>query len=142
MKTIIKLLRRCYGQANGRLHNLGQTLLLLLTLCASSVYGQDPAQYGTPYTGVPDPRDANIYQVHIRPHSAAGNLASVTADLDRIKSLGINVIYLMPIYPYGTDSRSSNSPYCIKDFKAVGSEYGSLLIYVTLLMLHTAEGWQ
>lgn len=99
---------------------------ICLLLVVSSVYAQDPAQYGTPYSGVPDPRDANIYQVHIRPHSAAGNLASVTNDLDRIKALGINVIYLMPIYPHGTDSRSSSSPYCIKDFKTVASEYGSL----------------
>lgn len=111
MKTIKKLL---------------QIGLLSLLLFGTSIYAQDPAQYGTPYSGVPDPRDANIYQVHIRPHSAAGNLASVTADLDRIKALGINVLYLMPIYPYGTDSRSSASPYCIKNFKAVGSEYGSL----------------
>ena len=65
---------------------------ICLLLVVSSVYAQDPAQYGTPYSGVPDPRDANIYQVHIRPHSAAGNLASVTNDLDRIKALGINVI--------------------------------------------------
>ena len=99
MKTIKKLLR---------------IALLSLLFSGTSIYAQDPAQYGTPYSGVPDPRDANIYQVHIRPHSAAGNLASVTADLDRIKALGINVLYLMPIYPYGTDSRSSASPYCIK----------------------------
>lgn len=111
MKTIKKLL---------------QIGLLSFLLFGTSIYAQDPAQYGTPYSAVPDPRDANIYQVHIRPHSAAGNLASVTADLDRIKALGINVLYLMPIYPHGTDSRSSASPYCIKNFKAVGSEYGSL----------------
>ncbi|TCN61000.1 T9SS C-terminal target domain-containing protein [Flavobacterium circumlabens] len=109
-----------------RLFHITKTLVCFLLLFASSVYAQDPAQYGTPYTGVPDPRDANIYQVHIRPHSASGTLAAVTSDLDRIKSLGINVLYLMPIYPYGTDSRSTNSPYCIKDFKAVGSEYGTL----------------
>jgi glycosidase len=100
--------------------------LFFLLFTGIALYAQDPVQYGTPYTGVPDSRDANIYQVHIRPHSAAGNLAAVTADLDRIKALGINVLYLMPIYPYGTDSRSSASPYCIKNFKAVGSEYGSL----------------
>ena len=111
MKTIKKLL---------------QIVLFSLLLFGTTIYAQDPAQYGTPYSGVPDPRDANIYQVHIRPHSAAGNLASVTSDLDRIKALGINVLYLMPIYPYGTDSRSSASPYCIKNFKTVGSEYGSL----------------
>lgn len=109
-----------------RLFHFTKAVVCFLLLFASSVYAQDPAQYGTPYTGVPDPRDANIYQVHIRPHSASGTLAAVTSDLDRIKSLGINVLYLMPIYPYGTDSRSSNSPYCIKDYKAVGSEYGSL----------------
>jgi uncharacterized protein YjdB len=133
MKTITKLLWRCYGQANGRLHNMGQTLLLLLTLCASSVYAQDPAQYGTPFAGVPDTRDVNMYQVHIRPYSAAGNLAGVTARLDNIKALGTNVIYLMPIFPHGTDSRSSPSPYCIKDFKAVATEYGSLADLRTLV---------
>ncbi|MHC0443609.1 alpha-amylase family glycosyl hydrolase, partial [Flavobacterium sp. 3-210] len=85
---------------------------------ATSLYAQDPAQYGTPFAGVPDTRDINMYQVHIRPFSANGNLAGVTARLDNIKALGTNVIYLMPIFPHGTDSRSSPSPYCIKDFKA------------------------
>lgn len=117
-----------------------KTIVCFLLLFASSVYAQDPAQYGTPYTGVPDPRDANIYQVHIRPHSASGTLAAVTSDLDRIKSLGINVLYLMPIYPYGTDSRSSNSPYCIKDYKSVGSEYGTLTDMRNLVDAAHAKG--
>jgi uncharacterized protein YjdB len=126
MKTTSKLLHRCCAQTKQCLFSMSQAMMFLMVLFTSSIYAQDPAQYGIPYTGVPDPRDANIYQVHIRPHSATGNLASVTADLDRIKSLGINVLYLMPIYPYGTDSRSTNSPYCIKDYKSVGSEYGTL----------------
>lgn len=94
---------------------------------------QDPPQYGTPFSGVPDPRDVNMYQVHIRPYSAAGNLAGVTARLDAIRALGINVLYLMPIYPHGTDSRSSVSPYCIKDFKSVAAEYGTLADLRTLV---------
>lgn len=122
------------------LFHFTKTIVCFLLLFASSVYAQDPAQYGTPYTGVPDPRDANIYQVHIRPHSASGTLAAVTSDLDRIKSLGINVLYLMPIYPYGTDSRSSNSPYCIKDYKAVGSEYGTLTDMRNLVAAAHAKG--
>lgn len=100
--------------------------LSLLLLQGNPAHAQDPPQYGTPYAGVPDPRDVNMYQVHIRPYSAAGNLAGVTARLDAIKALGTNVIYLMPHYPNGTDSRSSISPYCIKDFKGVGAEYGNL----------------
>ena len=109
MNTITNLWWQYCFQTRVRLLTIGQTMLLALVLFTSTIYAQDPAQYGSPYNGVPDPRDANIYQVHLRPHSTAGNLASVTADLDRIKALGINVLYLMPIYPYGTDSRSSKS---------------------------------
>jgi glycosidase len=105
---------------------LVKAMLFALLLCSSSMFAADPAQYGTPFSGVPDPRDVNMYQVHIRPYSAAGNFAGVISRLDAIKSLGINVIYLMPIYPHGTDSKSSASPYCIKDFVSVASEYGTL----------------
>jgi len=112
-------------------------LAAILVLCAwaspetpiftdAIAIAQDPPQYGTPFSGVPDPRDVNMYQAHIRPYSAAGDLAGVIARLDNIKALGINVIYLMPVYPHGTDSRSTVSPYCIKDFKSVASEYGTL----------------
>ncbi|UPZ16944.1 Ig-like domain-containing protein [Flavobacterium humidisoli] len=116
-----------------RLFHITKALICFLLLFASSVYAQDPPQYGTPFAGVPDTRDINMYQVHIRPFSANGDLAGVTARLDNIKALGTNVIYLMPIFPHGTDSRSSPSPYCIKDFKAVGSEYGSLADLRTLV---------
>ncbi len=102
------------------------TGIFFLLAFSNPSFAQDPPQYGTPFNGVPDTRDVNMYQVHIRPYSAAGNLQGIIARLDNIKALGTNVVYLMPIYPHGTDSRSTASPYCIKDFKAVASEYGSL----------------
>lgn len=82
-------------------------------------------QYGTPFSGVPDPRDAAIYQVNMRVFSATRNFQGVIDRLDSIKALGINVIYLMPIYPVGT-LRAFNSPYCVKDYKAVNTEFGTL----------------
>jgi Starch-binding module 26/Alpha amylase, catalytic domain/Bacterial Ig-like domain (group 2)/Secretion system C-terminal sorting domain len=134
MKTIIKTLFKIkHNHSKNILRSFTKNLLCFIVLLASSLYAQDPAQYGTPFAGVPDTRDVNMYQVHIRPHSAAGNLAAVTADLDRIKSLGINVVYVMPIYPHGTDSRSTNSPYCIKDYKAVATEYGDLTAFRNLV---------
>ncbi|MBB6110036.1 Glycosidase [Mucilaginibacter lappiensis] len=107
-----------------RIRNLAVSLFLIAL--SQSAFGQDPAQYGTPFAGVPNPMDVNLYQVNIRPFSTAGNLAGVTARLDNIKAVGTNVIYLMPVYPHGTDAKSSISPYCIKDFTSVGSEYGTL----------------
>ena len=102
---------------------MSQIVLIFFTmLLATSVFAQDPAQYGTPYAGVPGRADVNMYQAHIRPYSAAGNLAGVSARLDAIRALGTNVLYLMPIYPMG----SSNSPYAITDFKGIAAEYGSL----------------
>lgn len=92
----------------------------------------DFEQYGTPFTGVPEATDAVIYQVNTRAFSATRNFQGVIARLDSIKNLGVNVIYLMPIYPVGT-LKAFNSPYCIKNYKAVGSEFGTLADLRTLV---------
>jgi glycosidase len=84
-----------------------------------------PPQYGTPFAAVPDPRDVSIYQVNIRAFSSTHNLQGVSQRLDQIRALGVNTIYLMPVYPVGT-LKSSNSPYCIRAFDSVGTEYGTL----------------
>jgi len=86
---------------------------------------QDPAQYGTPFNGIPDARDAVIYQVNMRCFSSTHNFQGVISRLDSIKNLGVSVIYLMPIYPVGV-LKSVNSPYCVKDYKAVNAEFGTL----------------
>lgn len=83
------------------------------------------AQFGKPFSRVPDRRDVTIYQVNMRAFSKQGNFKGVLARLDAIKALGVNVIYLMPHYPVG-QLNSTNSPYCIKDYKAVNNEFGTL----------------
>lgn len=85
----------------------------------------NPVQYGKPYAGVPDKRDVIIYQVNTRSFSKNGDLKGVTARLDSIKSLGINVIYLMPVYPVGS-LHATNSPYATKEYDKVGIEFGTL----------------
>jgi len=110
------------------------SMMAVALLFSSIVKAQtDPPQYGTPFTGVPDIRDVNMYQVHNRPYSAAGNFAGIIARLDSIKALGTNVVYIMPIYPHGTDSRSSASPYSIKGDTSVATEYGTLTDFRNLV---------
>ncbi|MEJ7739325.1 MAG: alpha-amylase family glycosyl hydrolase [Chitinophagaceae bacterium] len=89
------------------------------------VIEQDPAQYGIPFSKVTDRQDAVIYQVNIRVFSQQGNFTGVIARLDSIKALGVNVVYLMPIYPVGV-LNAINSPYAVKDYKGVTSEFGIL----------------
>ena len=81
-------------------------------------------QYSTPFEAVPENADIVMYEVNLRAFGGAG-LLGVINHLDAIQALGVNVIWLMPIYPIGT-VRSVNSPYSVRDFKAVAAEYGSL----------------
>ncbi len=50
-------------------------------------------------------RSLVIYQVFPRNHGPSGQLREVTADVDRIAGLGVDVLYLMPIHPIGEVSR-------------------------------------
>ena len=98
-----------------------------------------PPQYGTPFASVPNREDAVIYQVNMRAFSQGGNFAGVTARLDSIKDVGVNVLYLMPIYPVGT-LRGVNSPYAVKDYRAVNPEFGTLTDLRTLVDAAHARG--
>lgn len=82
-------------------------------------------QYGTPFSGLPKTEDIVLYEVNLRAYSPGGDLQGVINRLDEIAELGVNVIWLMPIYPIG-EVNSVNSPYSVKDYKTVSSEYGTL----------------
>lgn len=88
-------------------------------------------QYGIPFTHLPASEDLVIYEVNLRAFSSSGDLQGVTNRLDQLQNLGVKVIWLMPIHPIG-EVNSVNSPYSVKDFKAVSSEYGSLANLRTL----------
>ncbi len=83
------------------------------------------AQYSTPMLNAPTIEDIVMYEVNLRAFSQSGDLQGVIKRLPELKSLGVNVIWLMPIHPIG-EINSVNSPYSIRDYKAVSDEYGSL----------------
>ena len=73
-------------------------------------------------------KNAVIYEVNIRQFSNEGNFEAVTNDLQRIKDLGVDVIWLMPIHPIGEKNRKGTmgSYYAVKDYKAVNPEFGTI----------------
>ena len=73
-------------------------------------------------------RNQMMYQVFVRNFSAEGTFKKVEEQLERIKALGTDVIWLMPIHPIGKDKRkgSLGSPYAISDYRAVNPEFGTL----------------
>ena len=76
-------------------------------------------------TDVVDTEDLLLYEVNPRAHSSAGTIAAVTADLDRIKSLHVNTLWLMPVFKMG-DLKAIGSPYCVADYRSVDSEFGTI----------------
>ena len=92
---------------------------------AQTIPEHDPPQYGKPYNNMPDRRDVSLYQVNMRSFSKEGNFQGVIARLDSIKALGVNVIYILPIYPVGV-LKAQGSPYAVKDYLKINTEFGTL----------------
>ena len=76
----------------------------------------------------PGLRSQVIYSVYVRAHSPEGNFAGVARDLDRIRALGTDIVWLMPIHPIGKARRKGalGCPYAVRDYRAVNPEYGTL----------------
>lgn len=72
-------------------------------------------------------KDAIIYELNVRQFTPEGTFEAVVPHLDRIKNLGVKVIWLMPIHPIGEVNRkgSLGSYYSVKDYKDVNPEFGS-----------------
>lgn len=72
-------------------------------------------------------RDSIIYQIFPRQYSLKGDFNSITADLDRLKTLGVNVLWLMPIHPIGQEKKKGTigSPYAVRDYYGVNPDYGT-----------------
>ena len=72
-------------------------------------------------------RDGVIYQIYERDFSAAGNFGGVTAQLDRLKDLGVTILWLMPIHPIGQEKKKGTigSPYAVRDYYAINPDYGT-----------------
>jgi len=70
------------------------------------------------------PEHIIMYEVNIRVFSSEGDLAGVTSRLDQIGALGVNVLWLMPIFPIG-QLNSVNSPYCVQNYTEVNPEFGT-----------------
>ena len=72
-------------------------------------------------------RDGVIYEVYERDFSPEGNFNGITAQLDRLKNLGVTIIWLMPIHPIGQEKKKGTigSPYAVRDYYAINPDYGS-----------------
>lgn len=80
-----------------------------------------------------------LYEANPRCFAASGSLKAIEARLDDIKALGVDILWIMPIYPQG-QKNSVGSPYCVKDYKAVNPSFGTLADFKSLVAATHAKG--
>jgi len=80
-------------------------------------------------------RDAVVYEVYLRSFSPRGTFHDLQRRLDELSTLGVTVIWLMPIHPIGQTRRKGRvgSPYSISDHYGIHPEFGTLDDFKALL---------
>ncbi len=73
-------------------------------------------------------RSLVIYEVFVRNHGPNGTFRELEMDLPRIRSMGVDVIWLMPVHPVGKLGRkgSAGSPYSVRNYCEVDPAYGTI----------------
>lgn len=99
------------------------SLSFLLVSCGSDnsaevVYTPQPPEWSV---------DASIYEVNIRQYSPEGTFDGFTEHIPRLKEMGVEILWLMPIHPIGEENRKGplGSYYAVADYRAVNPNFGT-----------------
>ncbi len=71
---------------------------------------------------------AVIYELNTRQMTPEGTFRASIEHLPRLKAMGVDIIWLMPIFPIGAERRKGElgSYYSIADYRAVNPEFGEI----------------
>ena len=71
-------------------------------------------------------RNANIYEVNIRQYTPEGTFEAFRHHLPRLKEMGVDILWLMPIHPISVPKRKGTlgSYYAVSDFRAINPLFG------------------
>src|SRR5512133_1152718 len=119
---------------------LGIVVLLLAivtTIAACSIFGKKKEL--VPFTSEvihPDwSKNAVVYEVNIRQFTPEGTFNAFATHLPRLKELGVDILWLMPVNPIGIKNRKEplGSYYSVKDYRDVNPEFGNLEDFKSLV---------
>jgi 1,4-alpha-glucan branching enzyme len=102
-----------------KFHRFLLTALFLLHAWIINLYGQDHHEWSY---------NLSIYEVNVRQYTSAGTFNAFETHLDRLKNMGVGILWFMPIHPIGVQNRlgSLGSYYSVKDYYGINPEFGTL----------------
>ena len=107
-------------------------LLALILAAACAACGTPPAE---PAAHPDWSYNAVVYEMNVRQYTPEGTFEAAARELPRLKELGVDVVWLMPVYPIGVLERKGTlgSYYAISDYCATNPEFGTLEDFDRLL---------
>ncbi len=72
-------------------------------------------------------KNSNIYEVNVRQYTPEGTFKAFAEHLPRLKEMGIEILWMMPIHPIGIEKRKGTlgSYYSIQNHRGINSEFGT-----------------
>ena len=98
-------------------------LFLFTIFLAVSCTETQPKEYHSDWT-----RNSVVYEMNVRQLTPEGTFAAAAGQLPRLKELGVDIVWLMPIHPIGVVERKGTlgSYYSPKDYLDVNPDYGTI----------------
>ncbi|MBX9733283.1 MAG: hypothetical protein K2X37_04420, partial [Chitinophagaceae bacterium] len=80
-------------------------------------------------------QQANVYEVNTRQYTPAGTFNAFAKQLPRLKDMGVEILWFMPINPISKVNRKGTlgSYYAVSDYTAINPEYGTLADWKSLV---------
>lgn len=105
--------------------------LLLFSIISSFSQKTEDRYFPKEYVEIKHPdwsKNATIYEVNLRQYTQEGTFKAFEKELPRLKKMGVDIIWLMPIHPIGEINRKGKmgSYYSVKDFKGINPEFGTM----------------
>jgi glycosidase len=104
---------------------------LVIIVLAFIIFACQPAtkKAESPKSHIPEwSKNSVLYEVNIRQYTPEGTFKAFEAHLPRLKELGVDILWIMPIHPISMKNRkgSLGSYYAVKDYKGINPEFGNL----------------
>lgn len=109
---------------------------LFFAVISAVAFGQDSKQ-------APEwSKSATMYELNVRQFSEEGTFEAIYDDLPRLREMGVDVIWLMPIHPIGEKNRkgTQGSYYAVKDYKGINPDFGDKESFQKLVDLTHQNG--
>jgi cyclomaltodextrinase / maltogenic alpha-amylase / neopullulanase len=103
------------------------TALMLVSVNSCDRAGRETATISTTINPPEWSYNASIYEVNIRQFSEEGTFEAFRRELPRIREMGVDIIWLMPVHPIGEKNRKGTlgSYYSVQDYYGINPEFGT-----------------